>query len=114
MRSQANPESGSGVKACCSIDARLGIIDNTWHTLTMPKKKDENESAFSALQELIARDGERDGIPRPPSSPPEKLSYRVKAGRKGGKKGGDARAKKLSAKKRDQISKKAASARWKE
>jgi hypothetical protein len=78
----------------------------------MPKKKDENESAFSALQEIIARDAERDGIPRPPSSPPEKLSYRVKAGRKGGKKGGTARAVKLSPKKRSQIAKKAARARW--
>ena len=78
----------------------------------MPKKKDENESAWSALQELIARDAERDGIPRPPISPPEKLSYRVKAGRKGGKKGGHARAKKLSPKIKSSIAKKAAKARW--
>lgn len=79
----------------------------------MPKKKDENEAAFSALQELIARDAERDGIPRPPAGPPEKLSYRVKAGRKGGKKGGKARAANLSPTKRTQIAKKAAKARWK-
>lgn len=78
----------------------------------MPKKKDENESAFNALQELISRDAERDGIARLPESPPEKLSSRVKAGRKGGKKGGKARAVKLSPKKRVQIAKKAAKARW--
>lgn len=78
----------------------------------MPKKLDENESAFNALQEMISRDAERDGIPRPPSSPPEKLSYRVKAGRKGGKRGGEARSAKLSPKKRSQIAKKAAKARW--
>lgn len=78
----------------------------------MPKKKDENESAFSALQELITRDAERDGIPRPPASPSEKLSYRVKAGRKGGKKGGKARAKGLSKKQRKASAKKAAKARW--
>ncbi|UVT22575.1 MAG: histone H1 [Nitrospira sp.] len=79
----------------------------------MPKKKDENESAYSALQELIARDAERDGTPRPLAGPPEKLSYRVKAGRKGGKKGGKARAEKLSATAKTKIAKKAAKARWK-
>lgn len=79
----------------------------------MPKKKDENEAAFSALQELIARDEERDGIPRKPISPPDKLSYRVKAGRKGGKKGGTARSKKLSSKTKSSIAQKAALARWK-
>ena len=79
----------------------------------MPKKKDENEHAFDALQELIARDAERDGISRSPATPEGKVSYRVKAGRKGGKKGGEARAKKLSAQKRTQIAKKAAKARWK-
>ena len=78
----------------------------------MPKKKDENETAFNTLQELIARDAERDGVPRPPTKPEEKLSYRVKAGRKGGKKGGNARASKLSPKKRSRIARKAASARW--
>jgi hypothetical protein len=81
--------------------------------MPMPKKRDENESAFDALQELIARDSERDGIPRPSSSPPEKVHYRVKAGRKGGKKGGEARSAKLSPKKRTQIAKKAAKTRWK-
>jgi hypothetical protein len=78
----------------------------------MPKKKDENESAFSALQELIARDAERDGIPRPPSTSPEKVSYRVKAGRKGGKRGGKALAKSLSPQKRKANAKKAAKVRW--
>lgn len=78
----------------------------------MPKKKDENESAYDALQQLIARDAERDGISRPPTAPPEKLSYRVKAGRKGGKTGGIARAVKLSANRKTEIAKKAAKARW--
>jgi hypothetical protein len=78
----------------------------------MPKKKDENESAFIVLQELIARDAERDGIPRQPSSLPEKLSYRVKAGQKGGKKGGKSRSRALSPKKRKAIASKAAKARW--
>ena len=79
----------------------------------MPKKKDENESAFDTLQELITRDAEREGIPRPPNSPPEKISSRVKAGRLGGLKGGKARAKSLSPKKRKAIARNASRARWK-
>lgn len=78
----------------------------------MPKR-DENESAFHTLQELITHDAERDGIPPSPESPPEKLSSRVEAGRKGGQKGGVSRAEKLPAKKRSQIAKKSAMARWK-
>src|SRR5574340_1432077 len=100
---------GSGVIECWWSSE---ILSDIWHTPFMPKKKDENESAFDALQELIARDRERDGISRPPSSPPEKMSSRVKAGRKGGKKGGEDRAQKLSPKKRAQIAKKTARARW--
>lgn len=78
----------------------------------MPKRKDENEIAFSTLQELIRRDAERDGIPQPPPKQPEKVPSAVKAGRLGGKKGGPARAAKLSPKKRSQIAKKAAQTRW--
>lgn len=79
----------------------------------MPKKKDENESAFNALQELIARDTERDGLPRQPNSATKKVQSAVKAGRLGGLKGGKARAKSLSQKKRKAIAKKAAKTRWK-
>lgn len=78
----------------------------------MAKRKDENEIAFSTLQELIRRDAERDGIPRESVKPPEKVPTAVKAGRLGGKKGGLARAAKLPAKKRSAIAKKAAQARW--
>jgi hypothetical protein len=79
----------------------------------MPKRKDENEIAFSTLQELMRRDAERDGIPQDPPKPPEKVPAAVKAGRLGGKKGGPARAAKLSTKKRSEIAKKAARTRWK-
>jgi hypothetical protein len=79
----------------------------------MPKRKDENEVAFSTLQELIRRDAERDGRSQEPVKQPEKVPTAVKAGRLGGKKGGPARAAKLSPKKRSQIAKKAALARWK-
>ena len=44
---------------------------------------------------------------------PEEESQQVAAGRLGGLKGGKARASKLSAKRRSEIAKKAAQARWK-
>lgn len=72
------------------------------------KRKDENEIAFSTLQELLRRDAERDGIPQQPLPPPEKVASAVKAGRLGGQKGGLARAAKLPAKKKKMIAKKAA------
>ena len=78
----------------------------------MPKRKDENETAFSGLQEFMRRDAERDGIPQAPVAESAKLPYRVEAGKKGGAKGGEARAKKLSQKKRTEIARKAAKARW--
>ena len=79
----------------------------------MPKKKDENESAFNTLQELITRDAERDGILISPAPKPKKVTSAVKAGHLGGLKGGRARAKSLSGKKRKAIAKKAAKTRWK-
>ena len=79
----------------------------------MPKRRDESQIAFDALQEIIERDAERDGIPRKLKPKPETVSYRVKAGRKGGKIGGRARAKRLSKKQRTKIAQKAAKARWK-
>lgn len=78
----------------------------------MPKRKDENEAAFSALQELIRRDAERDGSSAKPEPPSEKVPSAVKAGRLGGLRGGKARAKKLTKKKLKAIAKKAAKARW--
>ena len=78
----------------------------------MAKRKDENEIAFSGLQDIIRRDAERDGIPQEPIPPPEKVSSAVRAGRLGGLKGGKARASMLTPKKRKQLAKKAAKARW--
>ena len=45
-------------------------------------------------------------------SEPEEPNPKAEAGRLGGLKGGKARAKKLSAKRRSEIAKKAAQARW--
>jgi hypothetical protein len=79
----------------------------------MPRKKDENQSAFSALEELIRRDAKRDGVTLPPIPPEEKDPKKVVAGKKGGRKGGKARAAKLSKKRRKEIAQDAAKARWK-
>jgi hypothetical protein len=78
----------------------------------MPKRKDENEIAFDALQQIIRRDAERDGIPQDDIPAPEKVPYRVEAGRKGGLIGGKVRAEKLSARKRKKIAENAAEMRW--
>lgn len=78
----------------------------------MPRKRDENETAFDTLDELLRRDAARDGKPLPPKPAPEKMAVRVKAGRKGGKIGGKGRAKSLSAKRRKEIARKAAKSLW--
>jgi hypothetical protein len=69
------------------------------------KKKDLNELAFSIVQQ--ATEENLPGIP-----PPDKNPHAVALGRLGGLKGGPARAKKLSKKKRGEIAKRAAKARW--
>ena len=85
----------------------------------MPKrssKPDENEMAFDALSELMRRDEARDKgepIDQPAEdSEPAKNPHAVALGRMGGLKGGKARAERLSPKRRKQIAKDAAKARW--
>lgn len=78
----------------------------------MARRKDENLIAFSSIQELLRRDAERDGIPVYPIIPEEKNAKAVSAGRAGGRQGGKVRASKLSTRRRKEIAKKAAEARW--
>lgn len=78
----------------------------------MPRKRDENETAFDTLDELLRRDAKRDGIVLPEKPKPEKMAVRVEAGRKGGKIGGKVRAARLSSKKKTRIAKKGARALW--
>ena len=76
----------------------------------MPKrssKQDVNEIAKSIVDKLTD-----DLEPKEESAKPEKNPAAVALGRLGGKKGGPARAKKLSKKRRSEIAKKAAMARW--
>lgn len=74
----------------------------------MPKRlskgRDPNSLAFRIVQESTG------GIPSSPD--PAKNPAAVALGRLGGLKGGKARAESLTAKKRSEIAKKAARARW--
>jgi len=67
-----------------------------------PTGRDENQSAFDAIQALIEKTEATDG----------KDPLAVLLGRRGGLKGGHARAAKMSAKERSESAKKAANARW--
>lgn len=78
----------------------------------MPKKKDENETAYATLQELLRRDAKRDGLPVEPICEPEKVKYRQEAGHKGGLKSSETRKERLSPAKRKAIAVKAAKTRW--
>jgi hypothetical protein len=73
----------------------------------MPKrssnpKPDENQAAFDAVAYLTGQSGKNGKNPAA-----------VALGRLGGKKGGAARAKALSGKRRSEIARKGAKARWK-
>jgi len=71
--------------------------------------KDENQLAKSVIDQII----EETENPEYDSVAPEKNPAAVALGRLGGLKGGRARAEALSPKKRSEIAKKAAAARWK-
>jgi len=70
---------------------------------------DVNEIASSIIGHIT---GEDKPAPNPSKEAPQKNPAAVALGRLGGLKGGHARAAKLSAKKRKQITKKAAQTRW--
>lgn len=75
----------------------------------MPKRsskgRDPNSVAFIVVAEATGE--------APPQPEPEKNPAAVTLGRLGGLKGGKARADSLSARKRSEIAKRAAQARWK-
>lgn len=80
----------------------------------MKKKKpstDVNVTAFQILQSITGEAAETPTKKKPVKY--EKNPAAVALGRLGGLKGGKARAEKLSTKKRSEIAKKAAAARWK-
>ncbi len=68
-------------------------------------RKDFTQVAFSVVQQATG-----EAPPQPELDPKKKAA--IESGRKGGQKGGAERAKKLTAKERSEIAKKAAEARW--
>ena len=70
-----------------------------------PLPKDPNKLAYEIMRISTEE-------PEPPNEQSEISKYLSEIGKRGGLKGGPARAKKLSAKKRKEIAKKAAGARW--
>jgi len=75
----------------------------------MPKRSSKETEDINVLAKSIVEKT----IKEPSEEKPEKNPAAVALGRLGGLKGGKARAEKLSAKKRKEIAKKAAKARWK-
>lgn len=75
----------------------------------MPERSKKRPRDVNQLARQIVDEATGETEPRPE---PTKDPAAVELGRKGGLKGGPARAAKLSARKRQQIAKKAAQARW--
>ena len=84
----------------------------------MPKRssrkpsRDENVSAVDAVRRLTGQDEPEETQDEPEPTPEERRRLAAILGRAGGRKGGPARAEKLSAKRRKEIARKAAKARW--
>ena len=76
----------------------------------MPDRSRKRPRDLNALAGSIV--GEATGEEKPEEPKSEKNPAAVELGRRGGLKGGPARAAKLSAKKRSDIARKAARARW--
>ena len=100
------PVRGEGTTLLACADCLRGIVS------AMPtrssKPRDANQAAKHILDQLTG-DEPREPAPAPP---PAKNPAAVALGRLGGKKGGAARAAALSPRKRKEIAKKAAAARW--
>lgn len=77
----------------------------------MPKRSSNRDPSLTAFDIVSNATGE--DRPKKPQGP-EKNPAAVALGRLGGLKGGKARAKKLTARRRVQIAKKAAATRWKD
>lgn len=94
--------------------SRLDKLLSTDHTDAMPKRSSKKSAA---PERSDAEQSVKEPVDNPtPADPPTadgKNPAAVALGRLGGKKGGEARAKKLTAKQRREIAKKAAAARWK-
>ena len=80
----------------------------------MPKRSRKKSDDINIIAKSIVDQATEESTEKEPSEEkPQKNPAAVALGRLGGLKGGKARAKKLSAKRRKEIAKKAADARWK-
>lgn len=88
---------------------------NLWHTIYMPKRSRKEDQDINRIAKRIVGEATEDYTEKEPpkKEKSEKNPAAVALGRLGGLKGGKARAEKLSAKRRKEIAKKAAKARWK-
>lgn len=78
----------------------------------MPERSSKGRDV-NALARRIVDEATGDVPPKPDTQDDGKDPAAVELGRRGGLKGGKARAKKLSAKQRSEIARKAAATRWK-
>jgi hypothetical protein len=78
------------------------------------RKLEEAENLNSIAANIVAQTTGQDPPKLQPSPVREKNPFAVALGKLGARKGGQARAKALSSKRRKEIARKAASARWKE
>ena len=78
----------------------------------MPKRTSKPDLNVTAFQIVEAATNPHPNTPQTALTPSQINQAAAALGRLGGLKGGPARAKKLTAKKRSQIAKKAAQARW--
>ena len=90
----------------------LSHVAKLWDTEYMPTRSSKRKSKETDLNVRAFLTVQRATGQLPPE-PPAKNPHAVALGRLGGVKGGKARAAKLSGRRRAQIAKKAARARWK-
>ena len=91
------------------------ICRNPWHDGAMPKRSGAKRDFMQVAREIVEQSiGEQmDGKPLETPPPDRRNPHAVALGSMGGRRGGKARAKKLSSRKKIEIAKKAARARWK-
>ena len=78
----------------------------------MPKRSSKQKDTQQLARSVLDAIAPEEAAPEQPAAPSEKNPAAVALGRLGGLKGGKARAESLTAKKRSEIAKKAAAARW--
>jgi hypothetical protein len=92
------------------VNISLPIVGSSWHTPDMPRRasrRDDAEDALKAARRVVEEATGEELVPK------KKNPHAVALSRLGASKGGQARAAHLSAKKRKEIARKAAVARWK-